>query len=521
MNIKRPLAPKFLNKLDEHLLLHQPETWTSRTHLVVYYGLLFMAALAGLCFIIPNDPKSDTTVFYWIGFVAIISGLAIIGWMIFLLRFNVFKRYGNITALGRLKTFLLYFVSIAIITLFAYVPLAVESIRANYAYDGNEIVKDINSINTKICQIEYDSLKHRWSEDTVIVVDKKSDAQVAYESVKESGVDNPDTLMAIVHPPYQVIDTAELTNKLNSIDSVVKINDTLYVFNECPDYNFLTVNGADNTSSFFGHGKPQLFTLTSIELFNNVIRHYKRPDVAKLKREIAVLAKKYDYNNGYGYYDTAMDRPLSSLDDDLSYEQRRDYRYRIGIIKESMDNIVERKYRWNSSDIDWMFRIFFYISFSLTLLVFVFRHSTVKTFFLSLLTAIILTILSSLTIAFSSYNDHLGFIWLIFYTVLFAALSCTAFSSKKRSLVSGISINLFILLVTFLPLTIVTYYYELIKQPSYTDTYRHNPIYRDIDYDMMYRNILIAEITGFVLLLVLIPTLIHRLYRRWYALPQE
>jgi hypothetical protein len=261
-----------------------------------------------------------------------------------------------------------------------------------------------------------------------------------------------------------------------------------------------------------------LFTLTSMQLFNNIIRHYKRPDIEKLKKEIAVLAKKYDYNNGYGYYDIGMDRPISRQGDDLSYGQRRDYRYRIDIIKQSMDNIVDRKYRWNSSDIDWMFRIFFYVSFSLCLLIFIFRHSTVKTFFLSLLTAVILTILSSLTLAFIRSSDTLGFIWLIFYTILFAALSLSTFSSRKRSLVSGISINLFTILITFLPLTIVCYYYELLRKEYYNSSMS---FYDVIDYEVMHRNILIAEITGFVLLLVLIPTLIHKLYRRWYALPQE
>ncbi len=517
MNSKRPLVPAFLNKFDRYLLLHQPETWSARTHLVVYYGLLFLAVLTGLCFIVPNDARSDTPVAYWIGFLVIVDIIAIVGWLIFLFRFNVFKRYGNITPIGRLRTFILYFISIGTIVLFAYLPPAVESIRANIAYGNDEIVNDINSINTRICQIEYDSLQHKWSEDTVLVVDKKSNATIAYEKVQEAGINNPDTLMAEVHPPYHVIDTAELAQRLTSVDSVVKVNDTMYVLNECPDYNFLKVYRSDFTYILTANNHPKQGILTSQELFNNVIRNYKRPDFIKLKQEMAILIKKYDYrfsyNNSYRYEEG------SDMDPEISFSGRLERRYHLSQTRHSLENIIERKYRWNARNFGWQFRLFLYISFILTLLIFIFRHSTVKTFFLSLLTAVILTILSSITLVFSNGHENSGgFAWIIFYSVLFAALSFTVFGSTKRNLLSGISINLFVLMVTFIPLTTVCYYYSLIRREYYDDIVgRLNPI----DQEVMYRNIFYAEIAGFTLLLILLPTLIHKLYRRWYSLPQE
>ena len=37
--------------------------------------------------------------------------------------------------------------------------------------DNTELVNDINSINTKICQLKYDILPKVWGRDSVIVVD--------------------------------------------------------------------------------------------------------------------------------------------------------------------------------------------------------------------------------------------------------------------------------------------------------------------------------------------------------------
>src|SRR5215218_2445875 len=115
MRIKRPLVPNFINKLDDYLLKHKPEIWSARTHLVLYYGILLIAALTIIAFIVPDDPRSSSPVSYWIGFVSLISIVGLVVWIIYLLRFNVFKRYGNIKPIGRLATFLLYFVSTATI----------------------------------------------------------------------------------------------------------------------------------------------------------------------------------------------------------------------------------------------------------------------------------------------------------------------------------------------------------------------------------------------------------------------
>ncbi|MBK8087281.1 MAG: hypothetical protein IPK31_04630 [Chitinophagaceae bacterium] len=123
MKPKRPLAPTFLNKLDDYLLLNKPVTWTARTHLAAYYSLLFVLVLTLLCFIVPDDVRSDSSVFIWTTLTGILSVLGFIVWCIYLLRFNVFKRFGAAHPFDGLKPFLLYFIAIGLMVLPGYIPL--------------------------------------------------------------------------------------------------------------------------------------------------------------------------------------------------------------------------------------------------------------------------------------------------------------------------------------------------------------------------------------------------------------
>lgn len=506
MRIKRPFAPKFLNNLDEHLLKNKPETWSARTHLVIYYSLLFIAVLAGLCFIIPNDARGNTSVGYWIGFTTIICIIALVVWLIYLLRFNVFKRFGNTTPLSRLQAFALYFIAIAIIVSFTYIPPLIESARANITYSDNEIINDINNFNIKICQLEYDSLQQNWTKDTVMVSNTKN-IVVSPSNAKEEAIAVADSVKAVIHSTYELIDTAQLRSKLTAADSVVKINDSVYVFANSPTYQFISMY-----RPFVTKGKSSI--LSSRDLFYQVIKNYKKIDRQKVNEELTVLIKKYYYKNDY--YNSYEVDSYNSNDVKKTYRERLFDRYNINIVSRSIENIVDRKDRWSNNSSSWQLRIIFYVSLVITLLIFVFRHSTVKTFFLSLLTGIILTIITSLFVAFSSsYQENSVLIWYIFYTVLFLGLSLSVFKIKNRTIVSGISINLFVLTITFLPIIIVTLYYNNIHSTMYG--YESEKF----DYAEMYRNIQYAEIGGLVLLIVLLPTLIHNLYRQWFALPED
>jgi len=492
MKQKRPLLPQILEDYDQQLLKNNPETWSARTHLVAYYGLLFMAALAGICFIRPDDPRSESTVGYWVAFVSVVCIIAIVLWMIYLLRFNVFKRYGNITAAGRLKTFFLYFISILTIVLFPYVPPVIESVLAGAAYTSDELVNDANKTNSIVCQLAYDSLPHDWINDTFMVVNTVYD--------KEYNRIEPEYWIDAKSKSYKVLDTSEYRSQRLASDSVRQLTDSIIVLSKCPSYEFVSNAGAASHSN--------IKALSSIDLFDLYIRNYRKPDAAKLSAELAVIAKKYD--------DSADTYYASYADEVYSYFEWIEKTFKTAIISESISNITDRKYRWDLNDFPAYFRILLYTTFIITLLVFIFRHSTVKTFFLTVLAGVLLLILSSLIIAFSQGNESGMLGMMIFYLLLFTFISLTVFSNKNRNPVTGIAINMFTAFIAFAPLIITTLYFKSNEMLGWMDDPRF------IAYEeMVHRSIFYAEILGLVLFAILLPTLIHRLYRRWYALPEE
>ena len=510
---KRPFSPSFLNRLDDYLLKNAPEIWSARAHLVVYYGLLFMSVLAFFSFIVPDDPRGESEVAYWIVFVTLLSIIGLVVWLLFLLRFNVFKRYGITSPLNRLKSWLLYFVSVSTIVFFCFVPAIIESVRANMAYSDDELATDINRMNTIICKLSYDSLPHEWSNDTNIVVNS---TEGRYYQVNEEGEESyasteavpteviaQDSVVktAVYKPAFTLIDTMQFNNKKLAGDSLVQLNDSVYIFSECPSYVFITDPGLNEYAT--------VHVLDSEDLFNQIIRHYKPLDKTPLMEEMQELSIKYKYKR-YGQYENYTSYEIGSKP---SIQDR----FLTGNISDSIDNIHDRKHSFNSSNLNWQIRVLFYISFIITLLVFNFRHSTKQAFFLSLLTSVLLSILTGLILAFSSGEESSMFGSYWFYLAFFTFFSLSVFQQKKRNIVVGISINLFSWMIYFLPLVIVAMYYSDLEQQYRSEAYTNY----SIDYDAMQLHFLYAELIGIAIFILAVPTLLHRLYRRWYALPEE
>ncbi len=496
MRNKRLLAPGFLNTLDEWLLLNKPETWSARTHLVAYYGGLFIFVLGMLVFIFPDDPRTETGWANWSLFTTIITLIALVVWLIYLLRFNVFKRYGISTAADRLKTFLLYLLATGIIMVIPFVQPLVESAKANAMYGDEELVKDVNEYNTMIAQLEYPNLRHAWSRDTVTVRDTlPGHSQMNAPSRDDGNVTvYHDTIMVAPPPPKPgLIDTAAFNAKLKMADSVLQMNDSMYIFLDCPDYVFLDGYNVDR----YTDGK----LMTSLDMYRQVISNYRPPDRGALSSKVNGIMEKYYYHgHTHEYHDYS--------------EETIDKRYKIDNIRTSLWHILERKQRWRGESLQVISRVFFYLTLITALLVFVFRHSTVKTFFLTLLAAAVISILNALFIALSGIFFTSFFVILLVWFGIFTICSIVVWSARVRSIWLGIGSNLFVLMVPFLPLIITGFYYALEEERQrLTGTYEEHP-----DMALWFG---LSEIAGIVLLLVLIPTYIHRLYRKWFALPED
>ena len=490
MNFNRPFSPKFLKKFDYKLLLAQPETWSTRTHWVWYYGWMFCFLLGSICFIYPNDARGNSGVLYWIFFVSIISILSLIFWLKYLLRFNVFKRFGNISGINRLKVFGLYFASVAMIIFFTYIPPIIETIKANLTYKDEEVITDINNFNKLVNQLEYDSTSHIWEKDTIKVIQ---------ESIGNIDKQTENTYRC------RIVDSAEFKARLAGGDTIIQLFKNVYEIYSCPSYIKLNIYNTDDS-------KAKIKILDKILLYNTIIKNFKKTNETQARIDIDGLIKKY-YFAQTEKYDYASYEDIS----DTSYSTRLKKRYQIRMLERSLKNICDKKFRFSTSNLDWECRIIFYISLIITLLLFAFRHSTTKTFFLSILTSVILSILTGLITAFFKGTELSFFELLIFYIIAFAVISLFVFKNKIRNAVVGISINLFVIFITFLPIIILALYDSNLKRQSYVT---NNNLNKKV-YESLSNYYPFTEILGVIILIILLPTLIHNLYKKWYALPQE
>jgi hypothetical protein len=490
--------PGFLKRAEQKLLLNKPLIWSTRVHLVLYYGILFNLLLAGICFLVPMHFLDESDAEYWVGFEIIIAIIAFTVWLIFLLRFNVFKKYGNIKPLHGLVSFLLYFISTGIMVLSVFIYPVAECVRANIAFSDKVLVQDVNNMNIKICQLEHDMLNKKWDYDTVALVRNLKigghNPQHAYSNGTAEEVELP------YDHVFLTLDTVTFNNRLSNTDSLVKLNDTLFLMYKTPDLDFVS------NYKLKEHSREKL--LSSFEIYNKAL---KQPPAAS---EMPVIAEEL---NELGMKYTGFSRAEYILYEDFVGERTEFLRrkYHLVPVSYNIDNVVKKKYTFSTRYMPYIIRLFFYTTLGITLLVFIFRHSTVRTFFLSLLSGILLIILTVMVLSFISYNGSASFIgWLIGYALIFFVGSTFTFSATKRRMLNGIFINLFVIIVPILPLLVVDFFYEMDKEVHYKE-------YGTYDWPYMDQCFLFAEIGGTVLFLVLLATYINKLYRRWYSLPEN
>jgi len=512
---KRPLVPGFLKKFDHYLLINKPAAWSARAHLAIWYTLLFAAMLTLLCFIVPFDARESSEVFSWVLFVVIILILGFIGWLIYLLRFNVFKKFGHLPPGYGLMTFFLYATVIGFFMVCGYIPAAVESIRANHIYTNEEIVRDANTVNLDLCRLERDSMLLRWNPDTSIllrympVVDTTEDEATVENVRDEEGARR--VMDAVVNPAsensrisyFTYKDSSELFEKVASADSLIMPNDTTYVFYDCPDYNF--ING------FITDEYSEVKQLKSVDIYYKILKSYQIPNRKALKREYDSLVAKYNTDTALEAYTYSKHYRFNRVE----YMSHIQDKYRTYVFSRAMGNITDKKYRWRKSVFSDFVRPFYYVVLVVTLLLFIFRHTTIKTFFLSILTAVLLVILTSLAFALLNLHSDDGVFWImLFYLLLFAVVAFTIGMDRVRRAWKGISLNLFVFFLPYIPLICVAEYYEYLRD-KYT-RYDHPELFTNKEL-----HLLLAEVGGFVLLLVLLEPVIRPLYRKWYALPEQ
>jgi MFS family permease len=499
-------ATSVFKRIDQYLLKNNPVSWSTRIHSAVMFGLGFALLLAVISFIAPNDPRNRSIVHYWITLISILSLLAFIFWMIYLLRFNVFKRFGTWKATDTVKTFLFYFIIITIILSWPFIPPVIESVRANAAYSSRELIEDINAMNIKICQLEQDSISKKFQKDT-FQVDNSVKVMEARRPSYNDNNDSPDS------DHYYLVDTTQLRQKIEDADSVKMLTDSIYVIYTCPNYQFVYDYMSWNFDDEENEERLQL--MSSMDLYRQILQNKQVVDKEKVRSELGQLFAKYSSYHHPGKL--SADRETHKYSGESYYLTRIRDLYDLDLVNGQIDHITDKKFRWEGGAIQISWRIVYYFSLCLAMLVLIYRHTTRRTFFLSLLAAGVLTILTGIFIAMAPYNDDSFFLWTICYFILFMILSVLIFNSRYRNVVSGIALNLLVFMTPFMPLIITSYYYDSLRE-----RYSH---YLYKEYEHLFKNeglhMFLSEIGGGVLLLLLLATVYQMAYKKWFALPEQ
>lgn len=496
---KRPLAPRFVNQFDDYLLKNRPDTWTSRIHLVIYYWLIFSIGLSVICFLIPDNPLRDSNVEFWTTAMSVLVIVAIVLWMMYLVRFNTFKSYGSVFPGDRIKTYFFYFLTLVLMSSIVWIPPTIETYKTMIRYSPSKVVDDMNDMNVLLARMVKNDAPAEVTVDSIFIIDYSS-----YVPSSSSGTyDWDDSLGAYVKTPIYLT-RDELKWTLTQQDSVVWItNDKLLRFQ---------VTNLQFISNYEIEQDAEVHMLTSFEIYNKVYNSNTSDDLQKLEREYFAIAEKYiDPRNEYdNYWNYSTDANSIAA-----------YKYKTGTVSTGISNICERLYRWDEDDLTGAFHVMYYVSMFLGLCIFIFRHSTIRTFFLSVLTGVLLAILTGIFAAFLDFREEGLIITALVYFAFFIVFSLSTIQARVRSVFTGIALNLAVVCTPFIPFLCTLLYYEFhVIDYMYYDYLYDDSAWQDAqDWKiMMYQ---ISEVAGFVILLVMIETVYKWMFRKWYAAPEE
>ena len=488
--------PPFIQKIDRKYLMSAPGFWSTRLHRVAWIVFVSALLLTAYYMLAPNDPRADSTVYIPTLLVSLFSIIGFVFWMIYLLRFNSFKRFGPQSPSGFLIEYVSYFAVIFLFVILQFIPSAVESYRANASFTYEEIVKETNEMNFLAASLYADSLQKNWERDTLYVSDRFS-LQTDGEEIGNQTLTENNYIEG-----KHYVTPKELRRLLSDADSSIRLSDTMHLLLTPPDYNFINVARAE--------GQFTIQPTTAIALYERVWEAQKSPQRDNWNAEFKRLKEKY-YNKFsnealyYSEYNEDVPTFLNLLG--------------ISLIQDGVDNILDRKNAWLPKRIPDLFRIAFYISLFISLLVFIFRHTTVRTFFIGILSVFVLAILTGLILGLMQISSNSFFVVLLLYYGVFAFLTARIFSASKRQLPLGIALNSFMVLSVLIPLICVAFYFdvqdkiEIEKSVDFTYTEEY--------VRFKSRMFLFAEFAGVALLIMLLPSVLYRSYRKWFSLPEE
>jgi hypothetical protein len=495
----RFMVPGFLNRFDNWLLRKYPDIWSGRTHLLLWFALLVYSALFACYWIIPDDQRTRSSIEFWCLAAGLVSFIGMVVWLIYLFRFNVFKRYGHTTKLGRLRTFLQYFISVAMLASTPLFPLTMETLKADMVYGDDEIVEDVNNMNLYAGILEKENIEVEVFAETLFVVDD----YYAASQLNSDLMSNYKIIDGQTYHERYYVDSSTVRWRIEGADSLEQINPKTFVITHFTNLKYIDAGRTTKHSDVEEWNSADLYRIIYLNK-TNVPR-------AEAQKNLDALVKKYYHrsNDNSWAYNYA---PYSNqLRDDIRS------RYKLGAVDDGIYNIGRRKHSLSENDKDGMALALFYFTLLPTLLIFAFRHSTIAAFFFSLLTAVVLAILSGIIIVATDMDEDFALVIPIICYLAFMIVSLTIPASQKRSTIKGIALNMFFVITYSIPPLCVVIWNEWRRH----DYYYYGPYDYSYEHNRFESALFASQFVSIGILLIMIPLVFAPLYRKWYAQPED
>jgi hypothetical protein len=577
--MNRILVPGFLKHYDNYLLKNKPDVWSTRVHLVVYYSLLTTLVLTGLYWLAANNPLSEKFEKTWLPYMAVVSIIGIIVYLVYLLRFNVFKRYGKLNMqVHAAKNYVYYFISIIAMLLPCFVPMITDYIAAKSKYTAKQLAADTNTLNLHY-ELATDGLEKDWDMKSALVINDSNDSRLtmyldtfrmreAQENMSSGSMvtyalneqdnsrfyqrylsqdDSPSHFMKtwqpIITEPYDE-DAKRVSFEGNErtydyyiysgvLDSVVATRDSV-IYSKNNTVFFFSPPQLGEIGSFFSYARNESNTIDTtwrtVELWRKMLAYPTSTTKAQHADKFCALADKYllpvdkkDLKQRIYHTEVVDDKVYGQSMDSL-----RSIAYRVD---NNMENVLDKlnTFRWKALEpFLIMFTLMALIS---TILLMIYRHTTIRAFWLSVLAGFLITIFTGLAMVSTNGSEETLKGTYVLYLIVSILLSSLALNSiRTRSTGIGIALNLCVVLCTMLPSFILInlheHYRDVVRQFEMGTYHGHRVnVLRLAEYESKLNFIeamwpWMPLITAAFMLVLMVVAFVPA-YKKWYSLPEN
>jgi hypothetical protein len=434
-------------------------------------GLSGNVALFLFFLLLPEQTEDNSGITGWTAFLVLCTLIGIIIYLVFLFRLNPFKVFGKKPFFQFFIQGIFIFLSISLFIAWPFVPRMASSIIVEKKYSREQIEADFEKAYLTAYQMEYDTESAPYRAVSIMVDSLQSD------SLFENYGNN---LIIVKSSRFIPFDRFEYTEKISENSYLAYEKQVLI----CSDFPYQIAPSED----------------LSEKIYRSLKEEKLKPDEGEAILK-GIFAKYIKNDNGKIF---VKDTPMQMEEVAYVDESPVCSKYRLSEMSRAMDKVYNRIN--SSQDLAILFRIWFYLSCYLTMLILIFRYMTVRTFLWTLLAGFLLFVFTVIiSIIITPGNTGIMEL-LIFYYLLCLGLAISIFFSKSRQVFAGIGLNLSFLFLHLFPFLLVGYFFADDQFFSWLD-----------------KASLMRATECFSLVLFFFSSLFFHslLYYRWYSLPEE